>query len=40
MFLYVRLIHYVKLLSKHFEANFKYLRQMGLATEVIFLFFS
>ena len=36
-FLYVHLIHCVKLLSKHIDANFKHLRRMGLATDVIFL---
>ena len=40
MFLYVHLIHCVKLLSKHFEANFKHLHRLGLATEVIFMVLS
>ena len=33
----MHLIHCVKLLSKHLEANFKHLRGMGLATDVIYL---
>ena len=37
MFLYVHLIHCVKLLSKHLEANFKHLSRMGLGNDVIFL---
>ena len=36
-FLYIHLIHFVKLLSKHLEANFKHLRRMGL---MIFLVLS
>ena len=36
----VHLIHCVKLLSKRLEANFKHLRRMGLATDVIFLVLS
>ena len=39
-FLYVHLIHRVRLLSKHLEANFKHLHQMGLVTDVIFLVLS
>ena len=39
-FLYVHLIHWVKLLSKHLEANFKHLHRMGLATDMIFLVLS
>ena len=33
----MHLIHCVKLLSKHLEANFKHFRRMGLVTDVIFL---
>ena len=35
--LYLHLTQYAKLLSKHFEANFKHLLGMELATGVIFL---
>ena len=37
MFLYVHLIHCVKLPPKNLEANFKHLSRMGLRNDVIFL---
>ena len=39
-FLYLYSIHIAKLLSKHHEVNFKHLRQMEVATDVIFLVLS